>query len=631
MFTLDLPALPYGLWPSPLTPAGLAQGRRLSDLAWDSDGRRLVWLEGRSDQGVAVVAGLEGDAPRDLTGERSVRARVGYGGGNLTAAHSQLYFVAEGRLYRQPLAVGPAEAITPAFGEVAAPTPSPDGRWILYVYSYEGVDGLAIVDAGGTLWPQKLVFGDDFYMQPAWHPDGRRIAWVSWNFPQMPWDGATLGLARLEFPSGGAPVVAERTVVAGDRDTVVFQPSFSPDGRFLAYISDANGWDNLYLYELANGRHIPLVEGAFEVGLPAWAQGMRTYAWSADGATVYYVRNEAGAMRLWRVDVASKETAPVAALAAYTHVAEPTVGAGGQVAVIVSSPQIPPRVLVWDPANDRVRIMARAEGETVPAEALSQPQAITWSSAEGETIHGIYYPPVEGGYRSAGRPPLIVMVHGGPTGQAHLGYSARNQFFATRGYAVLDVNYRGSSGYGRAYRNRLRESWGVYDVDDAVSGARHLAGQGLVDANKMVIMGGSAGGYTVLMALIRYPGIFKAGICLYGVTNLFTLAADTHKFEQRYLDGLIGPLPEAAQRYRERSPIFLAERIKDPVAIFQGEEDRVVPKAQAETIVEALRRNRVPYEYHLYPGEGHGWRKTETIEAFYQAVLAFLKQYVLFA
>ena len=623
--------LPYGLWPSPLTPAALAQGRRLSDLAWDSDGRRLVWLEGRSDRGVAVVAGLEGDAPRDLGGALSIRARVGYGGGNLTAAHEQLYFVAEGRLYRQSLTVGEAKAITPAFGDAAAPAVSPDGRWLLYVHSYEGVDGLAVVDCQGTLWPQKLIFGDDFYMQPVWHPAGRHIAWVSWNFPQMPWDGATLGLARLEFPTGGAPVVAERAVVAGDRDTAVFQPSFSPDGRFLAYVSDVSGWDNLYLYELATGRQIPLVEGAFEVGLPAWAQGMRTYAWSPDGATVYYLRNEAGAMRLWQVDVASKRTAPVAALSAYTHVAEPAVAAGGEVAVIASAPQIPPRVLVWDPASDRVRIMARAEGESVPAEALSRPQAITWSSAEGEIIHGIYYPPVEGAYRGAGKPPLIVMVHGGPTGQAFLGYSARNQFFATRGYAVLDVNYRGSSGYGRAYRNRLRERWGIYDVDDAVSGARHLAGQGLVDANRMVIMGGSAGGYTVLMALIRYPGTFKAGICLYGVTNLFTLAADTHKFEQRYLDGLVGPLPEAAQRYRERSPIFCAERIQDPVAIFQGEEDRVVPKAQAETIVEALRRNRVPHEYHLYPGEGHGWRKSETIETFYQTVLTFLRQYVLFA
>jgi len=212
-----------------------------------------------------------------------------------------------------------------------------------------------------------------------------------------------------------------------------------------------------------------------------------------------------------------------------------------------------------------------------------------------------------------------------------MAHSVRDQYFASRGYAVLQVNYRGSSGYGRAYRNALRGNWGILDVEDAISGARHLASRGLVDAQKMVIMGGSAGGYTVLRALATALGTFKAGICLYGVTNLFTLAADTHKFEQRYLDSIVGPLPETAERYRERSPIFQADRIRDPAAIFQGEEDQVVPRDQAETIVQALRANRVPHEYHLYPGEGHGWRKAETIEAFHQAVDKFLKQYVLFA
>ena len=195
---------------------------------------------------------------------------------------------------------------------------------------------------------------------------------------------------------------------------------------------------------------------------------------------------------------------------------------------------------------------------------------------------------------------------------------------------MLEVNYRGSAGYGRGYRNKLRGQWGIYDADDAVSGARHLAGQGLVAPNKMVIMGSSAGGYTVLQALIRYPGTFKAGLCLYGITNLFALAADTHKFEQHYLDSMIGPLPETVQRYRERSPIFNADRIADPLAIFQGEDDRVVPVEQAETIVQMLRRSGVPHEYHLYPGEGHGWRKSETIATFYEAVLRFLRQYVLF-
>lgn len=624
--------LPYGLWPSPITPGSLAEGRRLSDLCWDDASGALVWLEGRSAKGVLVTAGPGGDAPRDLTSELSVRARVGYGGGDMTVARGHAYFVSEGRLYRQPLSTGPARAITGPGGEVASPTVSPDGRWLVYVYSIEGNDGLAVVDVEGRSWPQKLAWGDDFYMQPAWHPDGRRLAWISWNHPCMPWDATRLHLATLDVDGPGLPRIIEDRVVAGDDSaTAIFQPAFSPDGRYLAYISDASGWDSLYVLDLASGEHRALVAEEVDLGKPAWAQGMRAFAWSPDSATIYHERNERGVVRLWAVDVASGEAQVVSALAAYTDVSQVAVSATGQVALIGSAPRIPTRIVCYDPATEGVRICARSETEAVPPEILSVPDAISWEAEDGEQVHGLYSPPDSTRYSANGAPPLIVMVHGGPTGQVRAGYMPRDAFFTTRGYAVLQVNYRGSAGYGRRYRNLLREHWGIYDVEDAVGGARHLVSLGLADPERLVIMGGSAGGYTVLEALIQHPGFFAAGICLYGVTNLFTLAADTHKFEQRYMDSMIGPLPEASQRYRERSPIFRADRIRDPIAVFQGEEDRVVPVAQAETIVEALRRNGVPHEYHLYPGEGHGWRRSETIKAFYEAVLAFLRQYVLFA
>jgi dipeptidyl aminopeptidase/acylaminoacyl peptidase len=235
----------------------------------------------------------------------------------------------------------------------------------------------------------------------------------------------------------------------------------------------------------------------------------------------------------------------------------------------------------------------------------------------------------EGSHPPPGRPPLLVHVHGGPTSHVSSEYSPRAQFFATRGWAYLEVNYRGSTGYGRAYRDRLAGHWGLMDADDTVSGAQHLAARGLVDGERMAIMGGSAGGYTVLQALIRYPGVFRAGISMYGVTDLFSLATDTHKFEQHYTDSLVGALPGAAAEYRARSPLYAADKIRDAVAIFQGEEDRVVPKDQAESIVAALRRSGVPHEYHLYPGEGHGWRRPETIAGFYASVLRFLREHVL--
>ncbi len=225
----------------------------------------------------------------------------------------------------------------------------------------------------------------------------------------------------------------------------------------------------------------------------------------------------------------------------------------------------------------------------------------------------------------------MVLVHGGPTGQRGASFDAQAQFFASRGWGVLQVNYRGSAGYGREYREQLRGNWGIHDVRDAVSGARHLVAEKMADVHKLVIMGGSAGGFTVLKALEDYPGFFKAGVCLYGVANQFTLVADTHKFEERYSDSLLGPLPEAAEIYRERSPLFFADKIEDPVAVFQGEEDKVVPRSQSDEIVDALRRNGVPHEYHLYPGEGHGFRQAETIEKFYQAVEKFLTQYVIYA
>ena len=623
--------VPYGLWPSPISPQSQAQAKRITDLAWDTTDETLLWLEGRSGFGMLVAGALDGEAPRDLTPERSVRARVGYGGGDFTAAGGYAYFISEGRIYRQPLKAGEAVPITPPFGQAASPTVSPDGRWVLFVHSDGATDCLAIVDVEGRFWPQRLVGGDDFYMQPIWHPSGAQVAWISWCHPQMPWDGTRLSLGYLASSQGGLPILHEQEGLAGGADISIFQPTFSPDGRYLAYVSDASGWYNLYLYDLAQRTHRPLTEDEAEWGLAAWVQGLRTYAWAPDGRTIYACRESEAAISLWRLDVETGAREQIALGPEYAWVEQPAVSPRGALAVIASGPRVPKRLLVLDPVTGESHCLARSASETVPLEALSVPQSVQWVAEGGQPVYGLYYPPASALYEGSGKPPLIVQVHGGPTSQSTQTYSASSQFFATRGYAVLDVNYRGSTGYGRAYRNLLRGNWGIYDADDAVAGARFLCERGLADPDRMVIMGGSAGGYTVLQALIRYPHTFKAGICSFGVTNLFTLAAETHKFEQRYLDSLIGPLPEDAALYRERSPLFHARHIVDAVAVFQGEEDQVVPRNQADTLVEALRQNGVPHIYRLYPGEGHGWRKAETISAFYEEILRFLRDYVLFA
>ncbi len=621
----DKEVRPYGLWPSPISPAMMARQLRLNDVQWDSEGRTLIWLEGRSDQGV-LVCRREGDAMRDLTDELSVRAGVGYGGGDFAAGPGFVIFAERnGRLYRQSLGHGRPQPITPAFGHAASPAISPDGQWVLFVHSYERVDVLGLVDSRGTQWPINLVRGSDFYMHPTWHPDGDRVAWVEWDHPNMPWDGTRLKMARL---AGSPPRVEEETLVAGGPDVPVFQPAFSPDGRWLSFIITEGEWDQLRVLDLSTGEQHVLVDDAV-LAQPAWIQGMRTHGWSHDGRRIFYHRNDQGFGSLWAVDVTTGASTKLE-IAPYTWASQiapsPT---ADRVAFLASAPTVPTRVVVWE--GDRIVIERRSSSETVGPEDLPTPQSIEWTAPDGTTVYGLYYPPTSSRFEGRGLPPGIVSVHGGPTGQRVASYSSEAAFFTSRGYAFLEVNYRGSTGYGRSYMLSLREHWGVYDMEDAVGGARALGQKELADPNRLAIMGGSAGGYTVLNTLIHYPGVFKAGICLFGVTNLFTLAADTHKFEERYLDSMVGPLPEAADRYRAWSPIFHADKIQDPIAIFQGKEDKVVPPDQAETIVQVLRSRGIPHIYRLYEGEGHGWRKVETIESFYTDVERFLRQYVLFA
>lgn len=621
----------WGTWPGPLTPRSLAAGLRLVDAQWDTDSDSLVWLENRGDQGV-LVAQQGADAPRDLTAELSVRARVGYGGGDFTVGAGQVFFAGpQGRLYRQALAGGEAQPLTPAFGAAAAPRLSPDGRWLAWVYSHEGEDGLALVDSAGRAWPAKLLADSDFVMQPAWHPQGHAIACVTWDQPQMPWDGTTLRLLTLEQRGAELPRCVAVDVLAGDADTAILQPEFSPDGRYLAFVSDAGGLGQLWLHDLQSGHQRQLTTAAAEHGAPAWVQGLRVFAWTRDGSALCFLRNERGFHSLWRHSLADGAETRVVGLDDYSSLGQlASSPRDGSLALLGSAAQIPARILTLDAAG-ALRVRRRSTTENSGHRQLAPVEALTWRGADDEQVHGLYYAPHSERYRGEGRPPLLVMIHGGPTSQVSAAHDARAQFFATRGLAVLDVNYRGSTGYGRAYMQRLYGHWGDCDVADALSGAQHLVRRGLADPERLVIMGGSAGGFTVYQALIEHPGFFRAGICLYGVANQFSLAMETHKFEARYLDRLLGPLPAAAALYRRRSPQFHAERIVDPIAIFQGDSDQVVPRNQSDAIVASLRARNIPHEYHVYEGEGHGWRRPDTVAAFYTSVLRFLQQYVLYA
>jgi dipeptidyl aminopeptidase/acylaminoacyl peptidase len=368
-----------------------------------------------------------------------------------------------------------------------------------------------------------------------------------------------------------------------------------------------------------------------EAGIPAWSHGMRRFA-PMDGASVASVVSDHGFDTLVLAGPGGIEEAR-ARHEGYTSLSHPVLSPGGETIAAVAAGPLPPRVVTIDVTGppEPPGVVRRSDTELVPAAAISKPEPVSWTSFDGQEAHGLFFPPTNERFQGAGAPPLVISVHGGPTSQVTAGWNPTAQFFATRGYAVLLPNYRGSTGYGRDYMLKLRRSWGIYDVRDSRSGAESLARDGKADISRVVIMGGSAGGYTVLQSLVDYQGFYKAGICMFGVSNMFTLASDTHKFEARYLDSMLGPLPEDAAVYRERSPIFHADRIQDPIAVFQGDIDRVVPREQSDSIVASLRARGVTHEYHVYEGEGHGWRKSETIDHFWKTVERFLREHVLFA
>ncbi len=625
----------FGLWDSPVSAKSLSVSLRLGEPCWDTDGRTLAWIEGRSDRGVLVVQDADGGAPRDLTPDISVRAFVGYGGGDFTLSHGAAYFVgaADQRIYRQELGGGSARPITPGFGACSTPVVSPDGRWLAYVHTYEEVDSIMVVDTQGKHLPARIGEGRDFYMQPAWSPTGEHLAWIEWDHPNMPWDSSELKLTTLGFPEGGLPVGVSGVTAAGGPEVSIFQPQFLPNGDLL-FVSDETGWGSVYRRDGQTGAASKLSSIPGEYGEPAWNHGQRKMTVTPAGRVVC-VRSEAGFDKLTVINRDGSIDDLSVHQGAYTQVGHPTASpVGGRIAFVASGPTQPTRVVVVDLANpETFEVRRRSDSETVTAAALSTPVPMSWPSFDGELAHGLYFPPASERFVGTGAPPLIVLVHGGPTSSYTASWrsSQQAQFFATRGYGVLVPNYRGSTGYGREYMLKLRNSWGIYDVQDSKFGAQHLVDQGLADPTRLVIMGGSAGGFTVLQSLCEIPGFYRAALCLFGVANQFLLAADTHKFEARYLDSLLGPLPEAAAIYRERSPYFHAHKIKDPIAVFQGEIDRVVPRNQSDEIVASLRSRGVPHEYHVYPGEGHGWRKAETIEQFYGDVMGFLRQYVIYS
>lgn len=629
---------PYGSWSSPIRPADVVRaGRRLGSPALAPDGA-VWWLEGRPEEGgrAALMRCPPGGEPREATlPTANVRSRAHeYGGGSwLLVDECEFLYVEffDQRLYRQrlggePLPLTP-EPERPAALRYADMRVDPARGRVICVREAHPGDGaeprneIVSVPLDGSGEVTVLAGGRDFYSYPRISPDGAWLAWTCWDHPNMPWDGTELWLAPLDDPG-------DARLLAGGPAESVFQPEWDPEGR-LHFVSDRDGWWNLYragdpAAELSGEQWpvVQLTEEKADLGHPQWLFGGATYAFLADG-TIVAVRTERGTERLYALEPGAWGMTDLGL--PYTSFGFPVLAArGSRVAFVACGPTEPTAVVVYDAATRRAEAVRPASEEGIDPEYVPRPRPIEFPTGDGETAYGFFYPPTNPGFEGpeGELPPLLVFSHGGPTSHATPEQSPEIAFWTSRGIGVVDVNYRGSSGHGRAYRERLRGNWGVVDWEDCVAAALHLARSGEADRERLAIRGGSAGGYATLCALV-FGDAFAAGASYYGVADAETLARDTHKFESRYLDGLIGPYPERADLYRERSPIHHVERLRTPVILFQGLEDEIVPPSQAEAMAAALRRNGVPSAYLAFPGEQHGFRRAETEIRCLEAELAF--------
>lgn len=631
---------PYGAWTSPISAELVAtSGVRLGQTLYDNDD--LYWLEGRPSEGgrqVLVRRNAQKEIADVLPAEFNVRTLAHeYGGGPYTVKDGIIIFsnLADQRIYKIENGSKPVALTAEGAYRYADYVIDLQKRLVFCVQEDHSVAGEQAInsivavplDPSAKLgYGEVTVCGCDFFSSPRVSPDGRLMTWLSWKHPNMPWDGCELWMGHVDKTG----MVAEPRKIAGGPGESVFQPEWLPNGS-MTFISDVSGWWNLYLRDLYSDDAVNMTQQSNDFGTPQWVFGMSTYAVVSDDLIICSYSDQG----LWKlaelkIDSENGKFELIDIKSDFTEFAYFTSN-GKSVAIDAAGPAHPGAIVELDLQTLQFKVAKSSSSSVVDPRFISAPQPITFDTANGVQAYAFFYPPNNPGFIGSRDelPPLLVKSHGGPTGSASSSYNLGIQYWTSRGFAVVDVNYGGSSGFGREFRQRLNGQWGVVDVQDCENVATHLVKTGKVDGDRLAITGGSAGGYTTLCAL-TFGDTFKAGASHFGVSDLKLLMEDTHKFESRYGDTLIGPYPEAMELYISRSPVHFTDKLSVPVIFFQGMDDKVVPPSQAEVMVEALRKKGLPVAYIAYEGEQHGFRKAEnikrTIEAefyFYSAIFGF--------
>ena len=615
-----------GFYQTSFTPGMIARLRTLGEPRWSADGTAAFVLETFDARGDILMLPLDGRPVLRLTSDPAPAPAGAYAGGFYTVRSDALAFVgADDALWLLPLPNGGmARRIVTGEGRVSAPTFSPDGRLIAYVSDNGTTSSIGITDAAGHAWPRRVPVEADFAIDPAWSPDGRCLAWLEWSVPSMGWDESRVVTYDLE--SG------ERRVVLGEPEVSCAQPRWSPSGKTMTFLCDKHGYLNLWRANGDGSAPQPWIEEPYEHGGPQWSSGASTYAWSPSGWQIALGHSSDGYWKthLYTVDEAEGTIRPDSELAP-EHGSLSSLRwspSGDSLLALRHGPTLPPTVVSIDVSSGQQRDLYIGTSGGLTGEGLTIPEPISWQAADDLTCHGLLYSPAHARDGQA-TTPLLVYVHGGPTSQTLADWNPIIQYFVQRGWGVLAPNTRGSTGYGRAYTQALRSEWGGADMADIVAGVDAVLERGWADPGRVVPWGGSAGGYAVLQLLASYPTRFKAGVSLYGVTDLFNLARTTHRLEAHYLDRIVGPLPEAAARYHAWSPGFHVDQFKAPVLLLQGEKDKVVTQDQATAMADALKRAGRTVEMEIYPGEGHGWSRSATISAYITRMERFLQDHAL--